>query len=274
MPPLGRDGRGGLLPAAPADRAGRAAARPERRPPGPAPGGVRVCRPGVELRRLSRRLGAGRLPRGDLVPALLRLRDARRAAGRKTPSEGRRPLGTVASGGLVAAAAAVLVANGLLACERGPHQPRDGGVRGLCCGRGLCRCDRISGARHRDGRALDGRGARSPGWARSHMASIYGTSRCSCSRAAPACCRRASCSGLVVLPVAIAFGAASWYFVERPIMLRAARLPRRGGGIGHCRTRRSEPPTAARSGRSRSRTPARSGSRPASSSGRAAAPQR
>ena len=34
--------------------------------------------------------------------------------------------------------------------------------------------------------------------------------------------------GLVVLPVAIAFGAASWYFVERPIMRRAARLPRSG----------------------------------------------
>ena len=33
-------------------------------------------------------------------------------------ARGGRPLGTVASGGLVAAAAAVLVANGLLACER------------------------------------------------------------------------------------------------------------------------------------------------------------
>ena len=32
--------------------------------------------------------------------------------------------------------------------------------------------------------------------------------------------------GLAVLPVAIAFGAASWYWLERPIMRRAARLPR------------------------------------------------
>jgi acetyltransferase len=32
--------------------------------------------------------------------------------------------------------------------------------------------------------------------------------------------------GLAVLPVAIAAGAASWYWLERPIMRRAARLPR------------------------------------------------
>ena len=37
--------------------------------------------------------------------------------------------------------------------------------------------------------------------------------------------------GLAVLPVAIAFGAASWYLVERPLMRRAARAAaqRRGG---------------------------------------------
>ena len=46
------------------------------------------------------------------------------------------------------------------------------------------------------------------------------------------CCRAASCSGLVVLPVAIAFGAASWYLVERPLMRRAARLPRAARGAG------------------------------------------
>lgn len=68
--------------------------------------------------------------------------------------------------------------------------------------------------------------------------------------------------GLAVLPLAIAFGAASWYLVERPMMARAARLPRSGAATG------------ARSGRSRSRTPARSGSLPASSSGRAVAQQR
>ena len=41
-------------------------------------------------------------------------------------------------------------------------------------------------------------------------------------------------TGLMVLPVAIAFGAASWYWVEQPFMRRAARLPRRaaeGAGV-------------------------------------------
>ena len=83
--------------------------------------------------------------------------------------------------------------------------------------------------------------------------------------------------GLVVLPVAIAFGAASWYWIERPLMQRAARMPKSGAeAAGHAGPAGSEPvpPTAARSGRSRSRTPARSGSRPASSSGHAAAQQR
>ena len=74
--------------------------------------------------------------------------------------------------------------------------------------------------------------------------------------------------GLVVLPVAIAFGAASWYLVERPIM-RA--LPQRPAPAA---ARRAGAASAARSERSRSRTPARSGTRPASSSGRAAAQQR
>ena len=71
-------------------------------------------------------------------------------------------------------------------------------------------------------------------------------------------------SALVVFPVAVAFGAASWYWVEQPFMRRAARLPR------------AEPDaaTAARSARSRSRIPARTGSLPASSSARAAASSR
>ena len=83
--------------------------------------------------------------------------------------------------------------------------------------------------------------------------------------------------GLAVLPVAIALGAASWYLVERPLMGRAARLPRSGAesaGVAGPAVEEDEAATAARSGRSRSRTPARSGSRPASSSGRAVAPRR
>jgi peptidoglycan/LPS O-acetylase OafA/YrhL len=80
-------------------------------------------------------------------------------------------------------------------------------------------------------------------------------------------------SGFVLLPVAIAFGAGSWYLLERPIMRRAGRLPRavaEGAGVAGP----AEPATAARPARSRSRIPGRSGSRPASSSGRAAAARR
>lgn len=70
-------------------------------------------------------------------------------------------------------------------------------------------------------------------------------------------------SGFMVLPVAIGFGAASWYWIERPFMERAAVLPRadaEGSAV-----------SAARSGRSHSRSPAHSGALPASSSARAAA---
>ncbi len=78
--------------------------------------------------------------------------------------------------------------------------------------------------------------------------------------------------GLAVLPVAIACGAASWYGLERPIMRRAARLPRGAAdGPRVVPSAGEAAATAARSARSRSRTPARSESRPASSSGRAAA---
>jgi peptidoglycan/LPS O-acetylase OafA/YrhL len=78
--------------------------------------------------------------------------------------------------------------------------------------------------------------------------------------------------GLAVLPVAIAFGAGSWYWIERPFMSRAARLPRAGsvtGGVAGPAP--DDAASAATSARSRSRSRARSGSLPASSSGRAAA---
>jgi peptidoglycan/LPS O-acetylase OafA/YrhL len=81
--------------------------------------------------------------------------------------------------------------------------------------------------------------------------------------------------GLAVLPVAIAFGAASWYWIEQPLMRRAARLPRSGTeASGLAGPAEPDVATATRPGRSRSRTPARTGTRPASSSGRAVAQQR
>jgi peptidoglycan/LPS O-acetylase OafA/YrhL len=82
-------------------------------------------------------------------------------------------------------------------------------------------------------------------------------------------------SAFVVLPIAIAFGAASWYLVEQPFMRRAARLPRAGAeASGLAGPAEGEAASAARSERSRSQTPGRSESRPASSSGRAAAARR
>jgi peptidoglycan/LPS O-acetylase OafA/YrhL len=74
-------------------------------------------------------------------------------------------------------------------------------------------------------------------------------------------------SAAVVLPVAIAFGAASWYLLERPLMRRAARLPR-------TRRERERAASEARSARSRSRTRGRTGPRPASWNARAAAERR
>jgi acetyltransferase len=75
-------------------------------------------------------------------------------------------------------------------------------------------------------------------------------------------------SGAVVLPAAIALGAASWYVVEQPLMRRAARLPRIRG------RQEERAPSEARSERSRSRIPARTAPRPASWSARAAAERR
>jgi peptidoglycan/LPS O-acetylase OafA/YrhL len=74
-------------------------------------------------------------------------------------------------------------------------------------------------------------------------------------------------SALVVLPGAIALGAASWYLLEQPFMRLAARLPR-------TRPAADQPASEATSARSRLRTPARTGPRPASWSARAAAERR
>ena len=187
-----------------------------------------------------------------------------------------RPLGAVVSGGLVAAAAAVLVANGLWHAN-GDHTSlamevfADSAaavafaavIASLVLGTG-------TGVRWMGWRPLAWMGEITYGFYLWHIPLLVfarGTG----------VLPEGIVLGLVVLPVAIAFGAASWYFVERPIMRRAARLPQeRGGGLGHRRPRRLRKAraTAARSGRSRSRTPARSGSRPASSSGRAAARRR
>jgi peptidoglycan/LPS O-acetylase OafA/YrhL len=68
-------------------------------------------------------------------------------------------------------------------------------------------------------------------------------------------------SAFVALPLAVAFGAASWYLLEQPLMKRAARLRRNAS-------------TEARSGRSHLRSPAHIARRPASWSARAVAERR
>ena len=269
------DRRGRLLPAAAADRAGRAAARPQPAPPGrccsarsrlPAWHGTTptISPAGVRLPPTRRSSFLPYFACGMLVALLVemhRARDGRRARhGRERAASSparRRSWWPTASGMRTATTPG-------LAMEVFADSAAAVAFAAVIA---------VARARHRDGRALDGLRARSPGWARSPTASTCGTSRCSCSRAAPACCPRASCSDLVVLPVAIAFGAASWYVVERPLMHRAARLPPSGAERGHRRPggAGAAPLSAARSGRSRSRTRARSGTRPASSSGRAAA---
>ena len=203
---------------------------------------------------------------GMLVALLV---EARRAKERP-------PLGTVASGGLVASAAAVLVLNGLWHAT-GDHASLAmevladfaaavafaAVIASLVLGTG-------TGVRWMGARPLAWMGEITYGFYLWHIPLLVfarGTG------ALP----EGIVLGLVVLPVAIMFGAASWYFVERPIMRRAARLPRSGpeaSGIAGPAASEPGPASAARSGQSRSRTPAHSGSRPASSSGRAVAQQR
>jgi peptidoglycan/LPS O-acetylase OafA/YrhL len=154
---------------------------------------------------------------GMLVALLV---EARRAKERP-------PLGPVASGGLVAGAAAVLVLNGLWHAT-GDHASLAmevfadfaaavafaAVIASLVIGTG-------TGVRWMGARPLAWMGEITYGFYLWHIPLLVfarGTG----------VLPEGIALGLVVLPVAIAFGAASWYFVERPIMRRAARLPRSG----------------------------------------------
>ena len=167
---------------------------------------------------------------GMLVALLV---EARRAKERP-------PLGTVVSGGLVAAAAAVLVANGLWHAN-GDHTSlamevfADSAaavsfaavIASLVLGTG-------TGVRWMGWRPLAWMGEITYGFYLWHIPLLVlarGTG----------VLPEGIVLGLVVLPVAIAFGAASWYFVERPIMRRAARLPRSGTADEPVAVGRSEP---------------------------------
>jgi peptidoglycan/LPS O-acetylase OafA/YrhL len=190
-------------------------------------------------------------------------------------ARGRQPLGSGMSGSLVAFAAVVLVANGLwhatgdhtslameLFADSAAAVAFAAVIASLVLGTG-------TGARWLGWRPLAWMGEITYGFYLWHIPLLVlarGTG------ALP----EGIVLGLVVLPVAIAFGAASWYLIERPLMQRAARLPKSGAdAAGHAGPAAEPvPATAARSGRSHSQTPAHSGSRPASSSGRAAVQQR
>jgi peptidoglycan/LPS O-acetylase OafA/YrhL len=202
---------------------------------------------------------------GMLVALLVETRRAR----------GSRPFGAVVSAGLVAGAAAVLVANGLWHAN-GDHTSlamevfADSAaavafaavIASLVLGTG-------TGVRWMGWRPLAWMGEITYGFYLWHIPLLVfarGTG----------VLPEGIVLGLVVLPVAIAFGAASWYAIERPLMQRAARLPKSGAeaaGLAGPAASEPGPVSAARSGQSRSRTPAHSGSRPASSSGRAVARQ-
>jgi peptidoglycan/LPS O-acetylase OafA/YrhL len=154
---------------------------------------------------------------GMLVAVLVELHRAR----------GRAPLGNAASGALVAGAATVLVVNGLWHAT-GDHTSlamevfADSAaavafaavIASLVLGTGI-------GVRWMGSRPLAWMGEITYGFYLWHIPLLVlarGTGLL------PA----GIVLGLAVLPVAIAFGAASWYLVERPFMARAARLPRSG----------------------------------------------
>ena len=222
--------------------------------------------PRLERARLRRRLGPGRRALAAVVPAVLRVRDAGRAAGRVAPLRGSAPLGRGASAALVARRGRVLVANGWWHATGRARQRGDGGAGRLRRGARVRRDDRRAGAGHRHRAALDGRAPAGVD-GRDHLRLLPVAHPADRLRARPRPAAGRRCCPVVVLPVAIAFGAASWYWSSG----RSCAAPR------GCRARaervrgRRSRATAARSARSRSRIPAHSGSRPASSSGRAAA---
>jgi peptidoglycan/LPS O-acetylase OafA/YrhL len=158
-------------------------------------------------------------------------------------ARGRRPLGAVVSGGLVASAAAVLVANGLWHAN-GDHTSfamevfADSAaavafaavIASLVLGTG-------TGARWLGWRPLAWMGEITYGFYLWHIPLLVfarGTGTLP----------EGIVLGLIVLPVAIAFGAASWYLLERPLMERAARLPRGGADAGGLAGSTAEEPVA------------------------------
>ena len=179
-------------------------------------------------------------------------------------ASGRAALGPLASGGLVAAAAAILVANGLwhvygdhagvameVLADSAAAVAFAAVIASLVLGTG-------TGARWLGRRPFAWMGETAYGFYLWHIPLLV-VAR------ATGVLPSGIVLGLAVLPVAIAFGAASWYLVERPLMRRAAELPRdiaSGApapepGAGLAGPAEGEAATAARSGRSRSRTPAR-----------------
>ncbi len=257
-------GRGGLLPDAAGDRpAGAPSGAGKRRSPNRVLGRPGAARPWLEPARLRSRLGTGRRSRATRVPRLLRLRDAGRPGGRGAAWSGRSWPRQASRGRARGARCGGRRRERTLARTRpDARRARDGAVRRPRRGDRLLAADRGRG---------DGLRSRSA-WIAARPIAWLGTITYGLYlwhipllvfARGNGLLPGGVLSGLVVLPVAIALGAASWYVVERPAMRWAGRLPRTSGAA-----------TAARSGRSRSRTPARSARPPASSSGRAAAARR